>query len=181
MLLLIPSSVATLVFPFTTANVTNDTNIDASRTVLTSQWDVVSDLHRVGDITDISLKHPEKLRDPRAMRLEEYLKRQKTELYKYSDLIVELADIYGVDYKTVVAISGVESGFCRINFKLNNCWGYGDYSWPSLEAAIEGYFHYMNKYYFSKGLTTPEKIARVYNPDPEEYLRKLYLFIDKIP
>lgn len=131
------------------------------------------------NIVDIQM--PYKIRDQRAIKLENYLKKQKTELYKYSDLIIELSDKYDINYKIPIAIAGVESGFCKINFKPNNCWGYGNYSWDNLEIAINEYYSLMNKYYFSKGKKTVETISAIYNPYPNEYTKKLNFFINQIP
>lgn len=136
-------------------------------------------LHLNQDIQKIA--QPKKIRDERAIRLEKYLLRQRTELYKYSDLIIELSDKYNINYKIPVAIAGVESGFCRINFKPNNCWGYGQYSWTTLEIAIIEYYRLMNIHYFSKGRKTVESISAIYNPYPKEYSQKLYFFIHRIP
>lgn len=129
-------------------------------------------------LTTISITTPVELlpppkRDPRAEKLEIYLMKQNSYLADYTDLIVSESDKYGVNPEVLVVISGVESGYCKINFKPYNCWGYGDFSWSSPEEAITEYMRLMNIGYFSKGAKTLESIASPYNPWPEEYLVKL--------
>lgn len=136
----------------------------------------------LAEVAEVAGTPPEPpARDPRAEALEAYLKRQNTEFYLYADKIVELGDFYSVDYRIIVAIAGVESGYCRVNFKPNNCWGYGNFTWENLDIAIDEYYRKMHKYYFSRGRTTPESIAAIYNPTPDEYIRKLYIHLGKIP
>lgn len=43
--------------------------------------------------------------------------------YEYAAMIVDLSAANGADYRVVVAIMGVESGFCRASF-WHNCFGY---------------------------------------------------------
>lgn len=124
---------------------------------------------------------PIKPRDIRAIQLENYLRRQGSYLARYTDLIVQQSDYYGVNPRLIVAIAGAESGYCRVNFRPNNCWGYGRYSWSSPEAAIRGYMSLMNKGYFSRGARTIEAIASPYNPTPEAYTKKVYTHYNQMP
>lgn len=124
---------------------------------------------------------PVKLRDGRAIILEQFLRGKGTYLADYADLIISVSDAYGVSYKLLVAIAGVESGYCRVNFKPYNCWGYGSVSWPDPEAAIRGFMQMMDKGYFSRGATTPATIASPYNPNPDQYLQKLLSHYNTIP
>lgn len=126
-------------------------------------------------------KEPVKPRDPRAIRLEKYLRSQDSDLSKQSDLIIELSDKYNIDYKIPVSIAGLESGYCRVNFRKNNCWGFGTYSWNSLEIALKEYFRLMYKGYFSKGADTIHEIAPTYAPVSEDYNEKFYYHYNRIP
>ncbi|GIW57501.1 MAG: hypothetical protein KatS3mg083_446 [Candidatus Dojkabacteria bacterium] len=128
-----------------------------------------------------NIQEPVRPRDQRAISLEKYLQKQNSYLAQYADLIIELSDFYNIDYKIVVAIAGVESGFCRINFKPYNCWGFGDYAWNSPETSIKEYFRLLHKNYYQKGLDTLEEIASIYNPYPEQYIQKVSHFINQIP
>lgn len=120
------------------------------------------------------LKEPVKPRDPRAISIQKFLRMQKTELAEHSDLIVELSDKYKIDYKLVIAIAGLESGYCnKVSFS-NNCWGFGKYSWSSMESALKEYFRLMYVNYFKKGFNTIEKIAPIYNSANTENFLNLY-------
>ncbi|WKZ30021.1 MAG: hypothetical protein QY314_04435 [Candidatus Dojkabacteria bacterium] len=54
------------------------------------------------------------LTDARIVAMRRFLLEQNSPLMPYSELIVTEADRYGLDWRIVVAISGVESRFCRI-------------------------------------------------------------------
>lgn len=133
------------------------------------------------NINSTSIKEPVKPRDPRAIRLERFLKTQLSPLQNHADLLVELSDQYNIDYKLVVAIAGVESGYCNVNFRPNNCWGYGNYSWGSLEIGIREYYRLFHRHYFAKGYDTLSEIVDIYNPYPENYIAKVSKFIDRVP
>lgn len=63
--------------------------------------------------------------DGRAAALSKYLRDQGSPLTPYASLIVSQADSYGLDWRLVPAISGIESRFCRITpVDTNNCWGW---------------------------------------------------------
>jgi hypothetical protein len=125
---------------------------------------------------------PVKPRDPRAIKLERFLKIQQSELSEHADLLIELSDKYGIDYKIPVAIAGSESGYCNAAYFDNNCWGYGRFSWPTLEAGIKGYLSKMNVGYFKKGNKTIETIAPMYNSaNTEEFITKVRHHYNLIP
>lgn len=125
---------------------------------------------------------PLKPRDPRAIRLERFLKVQQSTLALHADLIIELSDTYKIDYKIPVAIAGLESGYCAKVAFQNNCWGYGSFSWPTLEAGIKGYLSKMNVGYFSKGKRAISDIAPIYNTaNTEEFIAKLEYHYNLIP
>lgn len=128
------------------------------------------------------IKEPVKPRDPRAIALEHYLNSQLSPLAKQSDLIVDLSKLYSVDYKMIVAISGLESGYCAENTFANNCWGFGNYSWSSMDTAVKEYFRLMNKGYFSKGMKSIEDIAPIYNSANTDHFLSIYqIHYAKIP
>jgi hypothetical protein len=59
-------------------------------------------------------------------KLVRYLKAQGSPVatYDYAAQIIDLSSANGVDYRIIVAISGIESGFCNANYKIYNCFGY---------------------------------------------------------
>ncbi len=81
--------------------------------------------------------------DKRVVILFEYLKKYNSPLVPYASVFVKQADLYDLDYRLLVAISGVESTFGReIPYNSYNAWGwgiYGDntYNFSSYEEAIE--------------------------------------------
>ncbi len=66
-----------------------------------------------------------KEREGKINRLLAFLKRQKSPVanYEIASLVVNDSEAAGADYRVVIAISGVESGFCRASFSYN-CFGY---------------------------------------------------------
>lgn len=131
--------------------------------------------------TTNKIKEPIKPRDKRAISLEKFLAKKVSYLSKYTDLLIELADSYKIDYKLPVAIAGIESSYCNANAFAYNCWGFGDYAWPTEEAGIRGYYQIMNKLYFSKDRRTISQIAEIYNPNPSTYIAKYNSFYAQIP
>lgn len=78
--------------------------------------------------------------DDRAMVLRSYLEEKGSPLAPYADLFVSQADLYKIDWRFVVAISGVESTFGKA-VPCTNAWGWGIYGshmycFPSYEEAI---------------------------------------------
>lgn len=124
---------------------------------------------------------PVKPRDQRAIRLEKYLAKKNIAFSKTADLLIELSDKYGISYKLIVAIAGLESGYCDYAYNGYNCWGYGRYSWKSASIAVREYYRLMNENYFSKGARTIQKIAPVYAPSSNDYLTKYYIHYNQIP
>ncbi len=102
--------------------------------------------------------------------LNAYLAKHKSPITGKGDFIVQTADKYNLDYKLLVAISGIESTFCkRIPYQSYNCWGWGIYGnnmikFNSFEEGFEKVAQGLSEHYVSKGLDTPEKIGRKYNP-----------------
>ena len=72
----------------------------------------------------------EKERNDKIERLLNFLKKQKSPVAtrEYSAQIIDLAEANRADFRIIVAIMGVESGFCRVPLKKNgntyNCFGY---------------------------------------------------------
>lgn len=131
-------------------------------------------------VTITVISKPAATGSARVVALENYLHKKNSYLADYAQLIVDLSDQYGVDYRLLVAISGVESSYCQVNFRPYNCWGYGRFSWSSPEDGIRGYMAEMNKGYFSQGRRTVETIAQKYNPWPDNWTKKVYLHWNQI-
>lgn len=108
--------------------------------------------------------------DKRVTALDEFFKRYGSPLLPYSDVIVQMADTYGVDYRIVPAIAMQESTGCKfIPENSYNCWGWGIYGstvtrFKDYPDAIETVTKGLKKNYIDKGLVTPEDIMTKYNP-----------------
>lgn len=82
--------------------------------------------------------------DPRILAMRQFLIDKYSPLYTYADVFVKEADKYGLDWRLVVSISGVESAFGNlIPYQSNNGWGWrggpgGAYSmFPTWRHGIE--------------------------------------------
>ncbi len=122
---------------------------------------------------DESIKIEDKIESKqvnRAELIDKYLDKHKSPVMGKGEFIVQTADKYNLDYKLLVAISGIESTFCkRIPYQSYNCWGWGIYGnnmikFNSFEEGFEKVAQGLSEHYVSKGLDTPEKIGRKYNP-----------------
>lgn len=121
--------------------------------------------------------------DIRAKQLEEFFGFYGSPLALYSEFIVSMADKYGVDFRLVPAISGVESTFGKnIPFGSYNAYGWngGKTRFNSWEEGIEEVTKTLNEKYIKRGLDTPGKIAPVYCPPSKVWGRNVNFFMEKI-
>lgn len=128
----------------------------------------------------------EKVPDSRVTILKEYLEQYNSPLVPYAGNFVEIADKYNLDWKFVVAISGVESTFGQqIPNESFNGWGWGIYgdniirfsSWTQgIETVSEGL---RNKYINKWGAQDVYSIGRIYAASPTWAQRVTY-FMDSI-
>lgn len=90
-------------------------------------------------------------RDYRAERLEKLLKDNDSPLANYADYIVEQSDLNAIDWTILVAISKMESNYCKATvYKSHNCWGLGGsnfMSFDSYEESIKFTAELLNKHY----------------------------------
>lgn len=111
-----------------------------------------------------------KAEDGRIAKLQQFFTKYHSPLLPHAQLIVELADTYGLDYRTIPAIAMQESTGCkRIPIDSHNCWGWGIYGskvtrFPDYPTAIETVSRGLAKNYVAHGLTTPEAIMNRYTP-----------------
>jgi len=86
----------------------------------------------------------------------------------YAAQIIDLSGKYGADYKVVVAIMGVESGFCRAPLKKNggttyNCFGYlNGAKYSSFTAAFNDLVPKISKQYAARYGWNFEGLAKAY-------------------
>lgn len=133
----------------------------------------VSVLGKVGmaiESEEVSVSEVVLADDARLKLIEAYLERYKSPLLPYSELILELSDNYGFDYRWILAIGQQESNLCKkIPADSYNCWGYGIHSKGTLrfedyDLALRSFASYLKTQYFDKGYDTPELIMNKYCP-----------------
>lgn len=95
--------------------------------------------------------------------IREYLVSRHAPLADYAEEFVKAADEYDIDYRIVAAISVIESGGGKNNFRKHNAWGWGKRSFDSWEDGIWAVSMGISNYY-SRGLTTPKLISTYYCP-----------------
>lgn len=104
--------------------------------------------------------------DPKAKILASYLSQYGSPLTYHAQDFIDAADEYGVDWKLVPSIAGVESTFGKHSYGYN-AWGWGIYGDQTLDFASwrTGIFTVtggLKENYINKGLTNPYLMNRVY-------------------
>lgn len=104
--------------------------------------------------------------DKRARILAEYFASYNSPFEYHAQSFVDAADKYGLDWKLVPAISGVESTFGKHTYGYN-AWGWGIYGdnrlgFSSWKDGIETVSQGLKENYVDKGLTDPYSMNRVY-------------------
>jgi len=121
--------------------------------------------------------------DIRPRQLEDFLNSYDSPMATYSSYLVQMADKYGIDWRLVPAISGIESTFGKnIPFGSYNAYGWngGNARFDSWEESIEEVSKKLKEKYYSRGLNTPFKIAPVYCPPSKVWAGKVAFFMEKI-
>ena len=104
--------------------------------------------------------------DGRAKILSEYFRKYNSPLEYHAQDFIDASDEYGLDWKLVPAISGVESTFGKHSYGYN-AWGWGIYgdnrlgfvSWKDGIFTVTGG---LKKGYIDRGLTDPYSMNRIY-------------------
>lgn len=127
-----------------------------------------------------SISPEETLRNERIKNVHEYLSKRHSPLAQYADEFVDAANHYNIDYRLVAAISIVESGGGKNNFKPYNAWGWGKHGFENWIDGIWSVSEGLSKYY-DKGLDTPSKISRSYcPPHASAWANKVEYVMDQI-
>jgi len=102
--------------------------------------------------------------------IESYLIENDSPLASYADLIVDISEKYGLDYRLITAIAQKESGLCRVIPEgSHNCWGWGIHSkgtlmFNSYEEGVETVSLGLKENYLDLGYLTLEEIMGKYTP-----------------
>ena len=113
----------------------------------------------------------------RAEVLRKFLEKSHSPLACEAETFVQVADIQGLDYRLLPAISCMESGCGKVLIpETYNAWGWGIYGnnvirFSSWKEGIEKVGEGIAKNYTSRGLDTPEKMAPVYTPPNSAHWR----------
>ncbi len=103
--------------------------------------------------------------DMRVVALENIFKKYNSPLVPYAKDYVRIADKYGVDWKLLPAISGLESYYANMYVQGSyNAygWGGGYIYFKSWEDGIETVISSLKKNYIDKGADTVYKIGPIY-------------------
>jgi len=106
--------------------------------------------------------------------LTKFFERYNSPLVNNVDKFIEVADIYGIDYRLIPSISCMESTCGKVLIKDSyNPFGWGIYGtnviyFKNYDEAIKVVGEGLNKGYFAKGYDTVEEIAPIYTP-PNHY------------
>jgi len=121
--------------------------------------------------------------DYRVINLESFLERYNSPISSYAPYFVEFADTYGIDYRLVPAITGVESTFGKhIPQGSFNAYGWanGKYKFTSWEQSIEVVTSTLRTRYIDRGALTVNSIGRRYAPPSSTWAGKVNFFIKRI-
>lgn len=113
--------------------------------------------------------------DARAYKVEKVFEKFKCPLTGRGEFIVAKADEYEIPYWLISAVSFQESGCGKKTPKVEgltesyNAWGYGIWgknvkTFESWEAGITAVSKYFGINFYSKGITDPCEIMKVYTP-----------------
>lgn len=113
------------------------------------------------------------LTDARAIILQQFFERYKSPLAQeggFAQVLVDIADKHGLDFRLLPAIAMKESGLCRvIPVDSYNCLGLGVHSrgtwtFDSYEENFRAAASILKRNYVDQGLITPEEIMSKYTP-----------------
>lgn len=140
-----------------------------------------------GSSAKLSESEAEKPVDDRADRLKAFLESYKSPLAEYAEDFVKIADEYGLDWKIIPIISGIESTFGK-HYPVwsNNPFGWGIYgdqvlSFKSIPDAIRAVAKGLSDKYPEKALKDVYLLGRIYNGvTPSSWSNKFKFFMQKL-
>ena len=114
----------------------------------------------------VLIKHSSNM-DRRVIVLENYLVNHDSPLSPYAQDFIEAADYYGIDWRLIPAITGIESSFGKhMPYNSYNAYGWngGDYQFKSWNDSIWHVAEVLKTKYFDRGAKSIPQIARIYAP-----------------
>ena len=138
-------------------------------------------------IEDSENEHFEKIEYAQIDRVEilqKFFRKYNSPLETSAETFVEVADKYGLDYRWLPAIAGVESTFAKFYIRENYNpfgWGGGLIKFESFDEAIERVGKGLHDGYLAKGADTIDRIAPIYNPPyPQNWSKNVNYFVNQI-
>lgn len=126
-------------------------------------------------------------KDVRIVALTRFFQDIHSPLRDYAEILVYQADVWGLDYALIPAISMQESGGCkRIPPDSYNCWGFGIYGtritrFASYEEAITRIAKTIKEAYVKKGLTNATLVEDLWTPQSKgQWSYSVNYYIGKI-
>lgn len=121
--------------------------------------------------------------DPRAKILSKYLAKYNSPMQYYAQDFIDASQTYGLDWKLLPAIAGVESTFGKRIPGGFNAYGWGVYGTQAIYFSSwrDGMFTIakgLRENYLNKGLTDPYSINRIYAASPTWGARVSYFMND---
>lgn len=144
---------------------------------------VLAEEHVAGESAIVKTEISDNGYDYRVYNLQKFLEKYNSPLVEYSEEFVAYADIYGIDYRLVPAITGVESTFGKhIPYESYNAYGWanGDYKFNSWEDSIDHVSMTLKTKYIDLGAPSIAKIAKRYAPPSTTWGTKVTYFVSKI-
>ena len=114
-------------------------------------------------ISFVVIPYEQVAHEEKVFRIRKYLQSRNSPLSHYAEDFVSASEEYNIDYRIVAAISIIESGGGKKNFRPYNAWGWGKNGFSNWPEGIWAVSKGIGKYY-SKGLTTPRLISYSYCP-----------------
>lgn len=120
--------------------------------------------------------------DERTRILADYFAKYNSPFENHAQDFIDAADTYGVDWKLVPAIAGVESTFGKNSYGYN-AWGWGIYgnqalNFASWRTGIYTVTGGLKENYINNGLTEPLAMNRAYAASPTWGTRVNYFIRD---
>ena len=138
------------------------------------------DVDKVYDLRTVTTQNPLEsvksrskfyVKDPRVLAMSEFLYNYNSPMTPYAQVAVEEADRYGLDWRLIIAISGVESAFGNILPRdSHNAWGWrgingNEQGWSMFSSWEEAISHITERMALGYGTNlTPFQIQNTYCP-----------------
>jgi hypothetical protein len=118
------------------------------------------------------------IEEPSGMTVEEVEELLKYDLKGYGQAFLNAEEDYQIDCRFLIAVSALESGWGRYQFKDNNIFGFGSKRFNSIEHCIDFVSWFLRKNYLNEEGRyyrggTIEAIGKIWCPDGGEWIEKV--------